>query len=570
MARSGWLVLAAVLLCASAGVARRIERIVHPGSDFFDSVGLDAAGNVYVYFRGGANNRVERIDPSGVTTVLIGPAGDGLGNVLDCPGVPGYICDMLVTPAGDVYVTAGGSDNVFHVDPAGVVTEVIDAAGDGAGNPLDFPFGIALDATGNLIVAGISSHNVFKVAPGGGVTHLLSGLTAFIPHVAADAAGNVFVGDDDAVLRIDGTGAVSTVIDASGDGLGNVFDDDVVFPVVDAAGNVYVSGRFSDNVFAIAPDGTIDLLLDASGDGLGNPLVEPLPPSVDSQGVVWVGTWQGDVFRVDTSGAVERRLTGLGSGIPIRTLLDPLDRLYVMTNNRVLFVTDSAVRTLIDEQGDGRSPAALFEYTSRTAVPTGDGAYVGARFTTFTGYTLFHVQRSCDPAPRAGCRLPVVPGVAKLVVKDVEDESRDALIWKWPRGQATELSAFGDPATVEYSLCLYGGGDVLIEASASSSGACAAGACWTPTTAGFKYADLERGPDGVRKAVFKSGLDRQAKVTLDAKGVNVPDDVTLPIAAALFPLTAQLQASNGECWQATYASSDVTRNLATKLVARGQ
>ncbi len=50
--------------------------------------------------------------------------------------------DVAVDALGSVYVAADGSHNVFKVTPGGVITEIIDAAGDGAGN----------------------SHNAFKIS----------------------------------------------------------------------------------------------------------------------------------------------------------------------------------------------------------------------------------------------------------------------------------------------------------------------------------------------------------------------------------------------------------------------
>ena len=39
------------------------------------------------------------------------------------------------------------SDNAFKITPAGVVTQIIDFTGDGAGNTLNGAIGIAVDAT---------------------------------------------------------------------------------------------------------------------------------------------------------------------------------------------------------------------------------------------------------------------------------------------------------------------------------------------------------------------------------------------------------------------------------------
>ncbi len=70
---------------------------------------------------------------------------------------------IAVDAAGSAYVAGEFSHNVFKITLAGVITEIIDANGDGAGNLLAFPFGIAVDAAGNAYVTGASSHNAFRI-----------------------------------------------------------------------------------------------------------------------------------------------------------------------------------------------------------------------------------------------------------------------------------------------------------------------------------------------------------------------------------------------------------------------
>ena len=44
-----------------------------------------------------------------------------------------------------------------------IITTIIDAAGDGAGNTLDRPVGIVVDDAGNVYVAGRFSDNAFRI-----------------------------------------------------------------------------------------------------------------------------------------------------------------------------------------------------------------------------------------------------------------------------------------------------------------------------------------------------------------------------------------------------------------------
>jgi hypothetical protein len=69
-----------------------------------------------------------------------------------------------VDGAGNVYVAELGiGSEAFKITPGGVVTRIIDATGDGAGNPLNGIRGIAVDGVGNVYVVGGNSQNVFKI-----------------------------------------------------------------------------------------------------------------------------------------------------------------------------------------------------------------------------------------------------------------------------------------------------------------------------------------------------------------------------------------------------------------------
>ena len=74
------------------------------------------------------------------------------------------------------------SDNAFQITPGGAITEIIDATGDGAGNPLDGPEGIAVDGSGNVYVTGRISDKAFKITPGGLITEIIE--------ATGDGAGN--------------------------------------------------------------------------------------------------------------------------------------------------------------------------------------------------------------------------------------------------------------------------------------------------------------------------------------------------------------------------------------------
>ena len=54
-------------------------------------------------------------------------------------------------------------NSAVKVTPGGAVTRFIDATGDGVGNPLSLPAGIAVDESGAVYLGGRNSDNVFKI-----------------------------------------------------------------------------------------------------------------------------------------------------------------------------------------------------------------------------------------------------------------------------------------------------------------------------------------------------------------------------------------------------------------------
>jgi hypothetical protein len=228
--------------------------------------------------------------PSGITEI-IDAAGDGAGNPLDSP------IALVADSSDNVYVAGIASDNAFKITPGGVITEIIDAAGDGAGNVLNNPEGIGVDSSGNVYVAGVLSDNVFKITPGGAITEIIDAtgdgagnVLSGAFGVSVDAGGNVYVSGffSDNAFKITPGGVITEIIDAAGDGAGNVLDGPEGI-TVDSSGNVYVGGvGDADNVFKITPGGTITEIIDATGDGAGNILNFPSAVAVDSSGNVYV------------------------------------------------------------------------------------------------------------------------------------------------------------------------------------------------------------------------------------------------------------------------------------------
>ena len=175
-------------------------------------VAVDILGNVYVGDTG--NYKIRKITSTGVVTSLAGTGswgfGDGTGTAAGFKSPIGLAVDI----AGNVYVADNGNSQIRKISPAGVVTTF---AGSGVSNPtagsssapnVFYPYGISIDAAGNLYVSDNSTHLILKITPAGVVTTLAgcyaaglinaTGIAAYFNSpkgVAVDAGGNVYVAD---------------------------------------------------------------------------------------------------------------------------------------------------------------------------------------------------------------------------------------------------------------------------------------------------------------------------------------------------------------------------------------
>src|SRR5207249_1348214 len=161
----------------------------------------------------------------------------------------------------------------------------------------------------------------------------------------------------------------------------------------------------------------------------------------------------------------------------------------------------------------------------------------------------------CPATPLAGCRKPAAPGRALLRLKDRTPDTLDALLWKWAGGAATTKADFGDPvATTTYQLCLYdhsGSQPTLrLTANAPAGGTCGARPCWTGTATGFLYADPALTPDGLATISARVAGAGAAKLVIKGKGTNLPLS-GVPLGP---PVTVQLSAGSGMCWEAVYTT----------------
>jgi len=173
---------------------------------------------------------------------------------------------------------------------------------------------------------------------------------------------------------------------------------------------------------------------------------------------------------------------------------------------------------------------------------------------------------SCDPAvgcraaPRPTCRQTIAARKSTLVLKDSATDAKDKLVWKWAKGQTTELADYGDPTTVDaFELCLFDetSGEPVVVGSARlpAGGTCPDRPCWRATSTGYKYANKLGTPDGLTKLQLRAGPDGGSVAIAKGKGEALSTPA-LPLGTAT---RVQLRGADA-CWEATFSPAGTKRN----------
>jgi len=235
---------------------------------------------------------------TGIVVATAYLAGNGIGPQISFgPGVQTTVSTGFGAPYG-IAVDAAG--DVFVVDP--VNNNLLEMpAGGGAQltvplNGLSFSSGIAVDGVGNVFVVDSNNSRVIEIPAATG-TQITVGTGFYYPWgIAADGLGNLFIADsaNNRVVKLQlATGAQTSV----GSGL--------IYPLgvaVDASGNVFIVDSGNDRVVKVQGGTGVQTTLFTGPDNYG-----PLPSSIALDAA-------GDLFIVD-NGVVEI-LAATGQQLP--------------------------------------------------------------------------------------------------------------------------------------------------------------------------------------------------------------------------------------------------------------
>jgi len=407
-------------------------------------VAVDESGNVYVADTG--NHNIRKIMPSGMVSTVAGVAGE--------PGSDdGTVAEarfrspqgVAVDGAGNVYVADTGNYTIRRITPAGQISTVAGAPGivgstDGPATEARFgacrpflygggedcwgPAAVAIDRSGNLLVADagnftirtISPASVVSTLPGNfyGCTQGMMGASRCIgpTGVAADRNGFVYVvvANSRSVHRIAPTGAATLVPGVFEEtGWRGQFFNSAGGIATDKAGNVYVPDTNSHTIRKLPEGGEAGTLAgsplmygvaDGSGDqarfgacifviSVFHDCLGPTAVAIDSGGTLYAADRQNHTIRKITpagavstlagqpgqSGSADGSLQQARFYLPTGVTVDGAGNLYVSdSNNHTIrrITASGTVATLAGAPGqrgssDGVGSQARFSSPSGVA-----------------------------------------------------------------------------------------------------------------------------------------------------------------------------------------------------------
>jgi len=394
------------------------------GISYPNAVAVDSAGNLYI---ADTNNFVVRkVSAAGIINTIAGNGSQGYSG----DGGPAvnaqfsYPRSVAVDNSGNLYIA---DDSVIRkVSAIGIITTF---AGNGSrgysgdGGPasdaqINDPFGIAVDAAGNLYIADTENQRIRKVSAAGTITTIAgTGISGYSGDggpaasaevgapfsVALDTSGNLYIGVPYRLRKVSAAGIIITVAgngfySCSGDGgvatIAQLWEPQGV--AVDAAGNLYIADTANQRVRKISTGGVITTV---AGGTIGQ-LRNPTGIAVDASGNLYIADRFNNVIQeVSVAGAIT---TVAGNGTagysgdggsatsaqlftPNGVAVDAAGNLYIAdsNNNSIRKVTAKGIITTIaggsaaGYSGDG-DPAydALLSFPSGVAVDASGNLYI--------------------------------------------------------------------------------------------------------------------------------------------------------------------------------------------------
>ena len=294
------------------------------------------------------------------------------------------VAGLAVAPAavaapGDINTVAGTGSEGFSGD-----------GGPASSAELSYPYGVTLDASGNLYFADLGNNRVRKVDGTGTITTVAgagsygfsgdggpatSAELAQPTGVAVDSSGDLYIADNsnNRVRKVDSSGTITTVVGGGISGLGDGGPataaqlNQPVGVAVDGSENLYIADAGNSRVRKVDGSGTITTVAGTGGFGFsgdGGPataaqLNSPYGVALDGSGNLYIGdTGNQRVRRVNGSGTIStvagtgtQGFSGDGGPATAAQLRDPVG--VALDGSGNLYIADSANSRVRKVDGTG-------------------------------------------------------------------------------------------------------------------------------------------------------------------------------------------------------------------------
>ncbi len=273
--------------------------------------------------------------------------------------------------SGPIGIAVDASGNILVADRSNDAIKRMDASGNNVqvlGSGFVRPAGVAVDANGNILVADTNNDAIKRMDSSGNNIQTLGSTFSRPRDIAIDASGNILVVDS-------GNDAIKSM-DASGNNL-QTLGSGFLFPfgiTLDASGNILIADRSNNSIKR----------MDASGNNiqsLGSGFSEPFRVMVEANGNILLTDRSNDfIKRMDPSGI---NIENLGMGFS-----DP--RGIAVEANGDILVADfgnNAIKRISLAPGSNRVPVQVTVQTELTVTGlTGDNkVYDGTTAATASG-----------------------------------------------------------------------------------------------------------------------------------------------------------------------------------------
>ncbi len=308
-------------------------------------VAVDGSGNLFI--ADSRNNRIRKVNTSGIITTLAGngAAGSSGDGAAATNASLSYPFGLAVDASGNVFMADTQNNRIRKVNTSGIITTVAGSgaqgySGDGGAATnasLAFPNGVTVDGAGNLFIADINNKRIRMVGANGIITTSAGNGTMFYygdggiatnaglgwpTGVAVDGSGNLFIADygNSRIRKVNTNGTITTVAGNgawvySGDGAAAT-NASLSFPsglAVDASGNLFIADSFNNRIRKVNINGIITTVAGNGGQGYSGDgaaatnasLSSPRGVAVDASGNLLIAdSFNERIRKVNTNGII--------------------------------------------------------------------------------------------------------------------------------------------------------------------------------------------------------------------------------------------------------------------------